>query len=166
MMVGRNPGINEDRQGLPFVGRGGELFEGWLRGLGVSRDQIWLTNLLKCYTKADRKPRSSEITTCWDLHLRHEIRYCRPQLICALGSEAFMATTGLERLSVRHGMLYDRRSSIGAFVLGVIHPGSALRSAAYREMMVYDASILKPLLPYALAGQIADGLPDGFTVQE
>lgn len=165
MMIGRNPGINEDRQGLPFVGRGGKVFESWLNGLGLHRDQIWLTNLLKCYTVADRKPKSSEITTCWDLHLRHEIAYCRPQLICAMGSEAFMATTGHDRLTHRHGIIYDRRDSVGAFVMGVIHPGSALRSEMYTAMMIEDAKILKPLIPFALAGQLADGLPEPFEAQ-
>lgn len=164
-MIGRNPGINEDKQGLPFVGRGGKVFESWLRGLGVARDQIWLTNLLKCYTSKDRPPKSYEITTCWDLHLRHEIEFCRPSLICALGSEAFMATTGHDRLTHRHGIIYDRREELGAFVIGVIHPGSALRSGVYLEMMIEDGKVLKPLLPHALGGVLRDGLPEGFDAQ-
>jgi len=166
MMIGRNPGINEDREGRPFVGRGGKVFEGWLRGLGVTRDQIWLTNLLKCYTAADRKPKSNEITTCWDTHLRHEIAFCRPKLICALGSEAFTATTGRDRLSERHGIIYDQNEELGAFVIGVIHPGSAMRSGHYMAMMVEDGTVLKPLLPYALDGRLREhGLPEGFQAQ-
>lgn len=165
-MIGRNPGINEDRQGLPFVGRGGKVFEGWIRGLGVERDAIWLTNLIKCYTTADRKPKQSEITTCWDLHLRRELAFCKPSLVVALGSEAFTATTGHDRLSLRHGIIYDRRSEIGAWVIGVIHPGSAMRSSAYLEMMIEDGHVLKPLIPHALSGALRQsGLPEGFESQ-
>ncbi len=165
MMIGRNPGINEDKQGLPFVGKGGKVFQGWLNGLNVERDQIWLTNLLKCYTRSDRKPKGTEITTCWDLHLRREIAFCRPDLIVSLGSEAFTATTGLDRLSYRHGIIYDRRDLLGAYVMGVIHPGSAMRSGDYMSMLVEDGEVLKPLLPYALAGKLNEGLPEGTIAQ-
>lgn len=166
MMIGRNPGINEDIKGIPFVGRGGQVFEGWLRGLGIARDQIWLTNLLKCYTTKDRPPKKVEINTCWDLHLRRELQFCKPSFVVALGSEAFTATTGHDKLSLRHGMLYDRRSEIGAWVIGVIHPGSAMRSSSYLEMMVEDGIILKPLLPWALSGQLREyGLPRGYGAQ-
>lgn len=162
-MIGRNPGINEDKQGLPFVGRGGKVFEGWLKGLGISREDIWLTNLIKCYSAADRKPKQAEINTCWDLHLRRELAFCRPSLVVALGSESFTATTGLDKLSLRHGMIYDRLTEIGAFVLGAIHPGSAMRSSVYLDMMVEDGNTLKPLLPYALSGQLREsGLPPGW----
>jgi uracil-DNA glycosylase len=167
MMVGRNPGINEDRTGQPFVGRGGKVFQAWLNGLGITREHIWLTNLLKCYTTKDRKPKKVEITTCWDLHLRREIQFCRPSLIVALGSEAFNATTGKDRLSVRHGIIYNRMNELNAFVIGVIHPGSAMRSGAYLDMMREDGVILKPLLAWALNGYIRQNsdLPAGFIWQ-
>jgi uracil-DNA glycosylase family 4 len=166
MMIGRNPGINEDKIGKPFVGRGGELFEKWLNAIGLERDQIWLTNLLKAYTTADRKPKKNEIGICWDLHLQHELAYCRPHLIVPLGAEAFESTTGLTRLSYRHGILYDRRPQLGAYVMGVIHPGSALRSAAFKDMMVEDARRLYPLLPLALSGRLLeDGPPEEYEPQ-
>jgi uracil-DNA glycosylase family 4 len=166
MFIGRNPGINEDKEGRPFVGRGGQLFESWLNALGISRDQIWLTNLLKCYTSADRKPKQAEITTCWHEHLRHEIAFCRPHFIVSLGSEAFTATTGHDRLTHRHSIIYDRRPDLGAYVMGVIHPGSALRSGEYMQSMIEDAAALKPLLPLILSGELLQaGLPEGITAQ-
>lgn len=161
MMIGRNPGYNEDEIGKPFVGRGGELLEGWLRGLGLERDQIWLTNTLKCYTQADRKPKGREVNTCWNAHLRWEIAFCKPELIIPLGAEAFNVTTGLDQLTYRHGILYDKRESMNAYVMGVIHPGSALRSSEYMSMMIEDAKALKPLLPIALEERLLrDGPPE------
>jgi DNA polymerase len=166
MMIGRNPGINEDKLGKPFVGRGGEVLEAWLRGLGLKREQVWLTNTMKCYTQADRKPKGREVNTCWNAHLRWEIAYCRPELIIPLGAEAFQVTTGLQQLTYRHGILYDKREAMKAYVMGVIHPGSALRSAEYKSMMVEDAQNLKPLLPIALAGRLLeDGPPEGLIAQ-
>ncbi len=122
MMVGRNPGINEDKEGLPFMGQGGKILQAWLNGLGVTRDHIWLTNLVKCYTPGTRQLKGKEIATCWDLHLKREIQCCRPHLIVALGSEAFAQTTGKDKLTHRHGIIYDMRGSMGAYVMGVIHP--------------------------------------------
>ncbi len=165
LVLGRNPGINEDRQGLPFVGRGGQILEAWLQGLGITREDIWLTNTLKCYTAADRKPKAKELSTCWDLHLSREIGLCRPDLIVALGAEAFQTTTGLTQLTNRHGILYDRIAELGAYVMGVIHPGSALRSNLFKDMMIEDAKMLKPLLPITLAGTLKQALPDGYTAQ-
>lgn len=160
MMIGRNPGINEDQVGLPFVGRGGQLFQAWLRGLEITREDIWLTNLLKCYSLKDRKPKKSEINTCFSLHLKREIEWCRPQLIIPMGAEAFAAMTGLDKLTQRHGILYDRRRELGAYVMGIIHPGSALRDASYKHMMIEDGQQLKPLLHFALQNDlIASGPP-------
>lgn len=166
MIVGRNPGINEDKEGRPFVGRGGQVFEAWLRGIGLSREQIWLTNTMKCYTNKDRKPKQKELDTCWDLHLSKEIAHCQPHLIVALGAEAFTTFTGLDRLSHRHGILYDRRDSYGAYVMGVIHPGSALRDNSFMQAMIDDAKRLKPIVPIALSGQMfTTQLPEGYELQ-
>lgn len=163
MLVGRNPGINEDEIGRPFVGRGGELFQAWLNGLGITRDDIWLTNLCKCYTTADRKPKQKEIDTCFQLHLRREILFCKPRLIVPMDAEAFAACAGKDRLSIKHGMLYDRHAFLNAYVMGIIHPGSALRDAGYLKMLLDDGKRLKPLLHHMLAGE--PGLPAGYEPQ-
>ncbi len=72
----------------------------------------------------------------------------------------------LRSLGLRSAGIYDRRPTLGAYAMGVIHPGSAMRSHEYMDLMIEDAQILKPLLPQALAGTLLTDFPDDIDVQD
>lgn len=106
MIVGRNPGANEDRVGRGFVGNAGRRLDQWLAGHDssgntvhgplVQRRTAWVTNIAHCYSTGNRAPTESEWTTCAVLHLREEIRVLQPRLILAFGAEAMMAISGFK----------------------------------------------------------------------
>lgn len=94
LLVGEAPGEQEDRQGLPFVGRAGQLLENMLRAAGLSSEQdVYIANVLKCRPPGNRNPAGDEIAACQD-YLHQQIRHIRPGIIVALGR--FAAQTLLE----------------------------------------------------------------------
>jgi len=106
MFVGRNPGREEAFQGKPFVGRSRQSFNAMLSILGLSREQVWVTYLMKCYTtvpKLDRAPTKEEIDTCVMVHLDKEIDFVKPRVIVTLGKDAFFKLTDGEHGSTCSG---------------------------------------------------------------
>ncbi|HEX7392574.1 MAG TPA: uracil-DNA glycosylase [Thermoplasmata archaeon] len=85
LFVGEAPGRDEDLSGRPFVGRGGKLLEEALDDAGVRRDQVRITNLVKCRPPGNRRPRKDETAICTSLYLMSEIESVKPRVICALG---------------------------------------------------------------------------------
>lgn len=94
MVVGQNPGSEEDETGVPFVGRGGEELDVWLGLLGLSRQRIVVTNIVKCHTHNNRKPRTREITTCEEAWLRRELEAFPVQVVIPLGRPALEGLVG------------------------------------------------------------------------
>ncbi|HAY46794.1 MAG TPA: hypothetical protein DCY55_11010, partial [Gammaproteobacteria bacterium] len=87
MFVGEAPGAEEDRQGEPFVGRAGQLLDNIFRALGVAREDIYISNILKCHPPTNRDPRSKEIDGCRDF-LNRELQIVNPSVVIALGGVA------------------------------------------------------------------------------
>lgn len=84
MLVGEAPGAEEDRQGLPFVGRAGQLLTAMLRALGFTREQVYIANILKCRPPGNRDPRPEEVACC-EGYLQRQIDLVRPRILLALG---------------------------------------------------------------------------------
>src|SRR5439155_21823297 len=85
MFVGEAPGAEEDRQGLPFVGRAGGLLNELLEGIGLRREDVFIANVLKCRPPGNRDPQPVEIETCRP-YLFDQIRLIEPKLVCTLGN--------------------------------------------------------------------------------
>jgi uracil-DNA glycosylase len=85
MFIGEAPGFHEDRQGLPFVGAAGGLLTGLLEGIGLTRDRVYIANVLKCRPPGNRDPQPDEIESCqpW---LAEQIDLIDPRVICSLGN--------------------------------------------------------------------------------
>lgn len=94
MVVGRNPGKSEDEQCKPFVGRSGRFLDSYLLECGLSRDEVYVTNTIKCHTKQNREPDILEIKTCTELWLHKEYRALQPRLIFILGNDAYRGIFG------------------------------------------------------------------------
>lgn len=100
MFVGEAPGADEDRQGEPFVGRGGQLLNRWLVDLGLSRDDVYIANVLKCRPPGNRDPKPLEVDRCSPF-LQAQIRAIEPKVIVALGRHAGMLLSRREDMTLR-----------------------------------------------------------------
>lgn len=94
MVVGRNPGRDEDNGGEPFIGRAGKFLMDWLGEVGLSREQVYITNCVKCFTENNRPPTDTEIETCSRLWLREEGVALNPRLLIVLGMDAYYGVFG------------------------------------------------------------------------
>ena len=125
MFVGEAPGADEDIQGIPFVGRAGQLLTKMIEAINLKRDQVYIANVIKCRPPGNRNPEPDEIEQC-EPFLFRQIEAVRPKVIVALGS--FAAKTLLrsdESISRLRGRIYDFH---GAKLIPTFHPSFLLRS--------------------------------------
>jgi uracil-DNA glycosylase family 4 len=125
MFVGEAPGFHEDRQGVPFVGRSGQLLDQLLAEAGIQRSQVVIANVLKCRPPDNRDPLPDEVETCrwW---LRRQVHLVDPAVICTLGSFATRWALGPQaRITRDRG---QRFIVSGRTVVPTFHPSAALRS--------------------------------------
>jgi len=125
MFVGEAPGADEDIQGIPFVGRAGQLLTKMILAINLERDQVYIANVIKCRPPGNRNPEPDEIAAC-EPFLFQQIDAVRPRVIVALG--AFAAKTLLRKedpISRLRGRVYDFR---GAKLIPTFHPSFLLRS--------------------------------------
>ena len=143
LFVGEAPGRNEDLRGEPFVGAAGRMLNDLLAIAGLSRDDVYIANVLKCRPPGNRDPRPEEIQTCTPF-LREQTRTIDPEVLVTLGkfSTQFVLKTqmGITRL---HG----RVQRAGKFlVFPIFHPAAALYDGAKREALENDFVTLGQLL--------------------
>ncbi len=125
MFVGEAPGLHEDKQGVPFVGRSGQLLDRLLADAGIAREQVVIANVIKCRPPDNRDPLPEEIDTCrwW---LRRQVHLVDPAVICTLGSFATQWALGKQaRITRDRG---QRFTVSGRTVVPTFHPSAALRS--------------------------------------
>ena len=124
LFVGEGPGADEDMQGLPFVGRGGQLLNNMIAAMGLSREQVYVANIVKCRPPKNRVPEPVEALTCTPF-LFQQIGVVRPKLIVALGATAATYMTGSKAsLSVLRGKVHD---CMGTKLIVTYHPAYLLR---------------------------------------
>jgi DNA polymerase len=124
MFVGEGPGADEDAQGLPFVGKAGQLLNNMITAMGLRREQVYIANIVKCRPPANRVPEPVEANTCSQFLLR-QIDVVQPQIIVALGSTA--ATYLLGRKQSLAGLRGRWHSCRGAKLAVTYHPAFLLR---------------------------------------
>ncbi len=147
MFVGEAPGAEEDRQGLPFVGRAGQLLNQMLEGIGLSRQEVFIANVLKSRPPGNRDPQPLEIEACKP-YLFEQIRLIEPTVICTLGNFATKLLSGNPAGITRvHGA--PQVHELGGrtvFLLPLFHPAAALRTPAVKETLRTDIEKLPSLL--------------------
>ncbi|HEU4975908.1 MAG TPA: uracil-DNA glycosylase [Baekduia sp.] len=154
MFVGEAPGRNEDEQGRPFVGQAGQLLDRLLDEIGLTREQVFITNVLRCRPPGNRDPHPVEIEHCQDW-LFGTIEQVEPSVICTLGNFATKLlrgdTTGIMRL---HGRPEVRTIGPRAVRLyPVFHPAAALYTPANVEVLRQDFQRLPELLALGAPAQ-------------
>ena len=140
MLVGEGPGANEDQQGVPFVGRAGQLLDDMLSIIGLDRTKVYITNIVKCRPPENRDPLNVEQDMCIG-YLRRQIGLLRPKILVSLGRIAAMRLIdGDFRITRDHGKWYDVD---GMRMMAVYHPSALLRDPSRRPETFDDLKSLQ-----------------------
>ena len=135
MFVGEGPGAEEDRKGEPFVGAAGKRLDQWIARIGLSRDDVYIANIVKCRPPGNRVPLPDEAKAC-RVYLMRQIRAIRPEVLCTLGGTALNHLLGVEeRITQARGRWRDLD---GIPVLPTYHPAFILRNAAREPEALRD----------------------------
>jgi uracil-DNA glycosylase len=143
MFVGEAPGADEDAQGIPFVGRAGQLLTKIIEAIGLTRDDVYIANVIKCRPPQNRNPEQDEVDTC-EPFLFRQIDTIKPKVIVALGT--FAARTllrTLDPISRLRGRVYDYR---GAKLIPTFHPAYLLRNPSSKREVWEDMKVARKLL--------------------
>jgi uracil-DNA glycosylase len=151
MFVGEAPGAEEDRQGLPFVGRAGQLLEQLLNEIEMTRQDVFIANVLKSRPPCNRDPLPAEIDACQP-YLWRQIELIEPRVIATLGNFATKLLsgnpTGITR--VRGTPQVHELGGRTVFLFPLLHPAAALRTPAMKDMLSEDFAKLPALLTEVL----------------
>ncbi len=142
MFIGEAPGRDEDEQGRPFVGAAGKYLNGLLRRAGVEREQVFITNIVKCRPPGNREPNPDEVEACREF-LDGQIAAIQPKVICLLGRPATVALLG-RSVSMKdvHGKQIERN---GIIYIPLYHPAAALHNYKVAPLLTADFESLAPL---------------------
>jgi uracil-DNA glycosylase family 4 len=147
MFVGEAPGAEEDRQGLPFVGRAGALLTELLEGIGLKREDVFINNVVLCRPPGNRDPQPDEIDACrpW---LEQRIELIEPRVICTLGNFATKLLTGNPAGITKVRGTPQQQMIGGRFVhlLPLFHPAAGLRTPRVAEQLREDFERIPALL--------------------
>ena len=135
MFVGEAPGRDEDEQGIPFVGRAGQLLTKIIEAIGLTREDVYIANVIKCRPPENRNPEPDEVETC-EPFLFQQIDTIKPKVIVALGTFAARALLRtLDPISRLRGRVYDYR---GAKLIPTFHPAYLLRNPSSKREVWED----------------------------
>ena len=151
MFVGEGPGAQEDKQGLPFVGRAGGLLNELLAGIGLKRDDVFIANAVKCRPPGNRDPHPVELEACSG-YLERQLELIRPRVVATLGNFATRLLTQ-SRAPISKVRGTPQIHTLGGrevLVLPVFHPAAALRNPALRDSLEEDFAALLKLLDQPL----------------
>jgi DNA polymerase len=143
MFIGEAPGHDEDMQGIPFVGRAGQLLTKMIEAMGLKREQVFIANILKCRPPNNRDPNTEEVTACISI-LKKQIEIIRPRFICMLGriaAQTLLATDST--LGKLRGTLHDWN---GSKVLVTYHPSALLRNPNWKKPAWEDLQLLMQMM--------------------
>jgi uracil-DNA glycosylase family 4 len=135
MFIGEGPGFHEDRQGRPFVGAAGKFLEDLLASIGLDRQQVYITNLVKCRPPGNRDPRDDELEACTSAYLDRQIDAINPKVIVTLGRFSMARYFPNARISSVHGRAQPVN---GRLVVPMYHPAAALHQPALRSAIEAD----------------------------
>ena len=143
MFVGEAPGADEDVQGEPFVGRAGQLLTKIIEAIGLTREDVYIANVIKCRPPQNRNPEQDEVDTC-EPFLFQQIDVIKPKVVVALGTFAARALLRtLDPISRLRGRVFDYR---GAKLIPTFHPAYLLRNPSSKREVWEDMKLVRSLL--------------------
>lgn len=145
MFIGEGPGFHENQQGKPFVGQAGKFLDELLANAGVKREEVFITNVVKCRPPGNRDPQPDELEACAK-YLDRQIELINPKIIVTLGRFSMTKFFGAVKISQIHG----NSKKIGErLVVAMYHPAAALHQPALKSTLLEDFSKLKNYLQNA-----------------
>jgi uracil-DNA glycosylase family 4 len=148
IFIGEGPGYNEDREGRPFVGQAGGLLNELLRAIGWRREEVFITNVVKCRPPGNRDPEPTEIAACAP-YLERQLAVLDPAVIVTLGRHSLQTFMPGARISATHGTARPTDPATGATdatTYAMYHPAAALRQGSLKETMLTDMCGLPDVL--------------------
>jgi uracil-DNA glycosylase len=145
MFIGEGPGFHEDQQGRPFVGAAGQLLVDMLRTIGLRREEVFITNVVRCRPPGNRDPLPDELATC-DAYTQRQIAVLDPRLIVTLGRYSMARFFGPGSMRDLHGR---NREVNGITCLAMYHPAAILRTPTPEMRRIYEEDFRK--IPALLA---------------
>lgn len=149
LFVGEAPGYWEDVKGLPFVGAAGKVLNELFTKIGLLRESVFITNVVKCRPPENRDPTPSEIKTCTSLYLDRQIVLVQPKVIATLGrysTSYIFSTAGLETvesITKFRGRIYQAKfQGFSVLVAPMYHPAAVLHNPKYRDGLERDFQLL------------------------
>ena len=162
MFVGEGPGFDEDRQGRPFIGRSGQFLTESLNKIGIKRESVYITNVVKCRPPDNRDPLPNELEAC-AAYLDQQVELINPRIIVTLGRFSMRRWFPNGSITRIHGQI--RNIGRGRVALAMFHPAAALRNPQWRSEFDKDMQKLPVLIDRARnaneAADRGDGLPAG-----
>jgi uracil-DNA glycosylase family 4 len=134
ILIGEAPGKNEDEQGKPFVGAAGRVLNQALEKADIKRDEVFITNVVKCRPPGNRVPENDERSIC-SQYLYREISLIAPKIICILGSTAYSSILGGKSITKNRGKIVERN---GLKYFLTIHPAAAIYNKELRSVLNND----------------------------
>lgn len=140
LLVGEGPGASEDEQGVPFVGVAGKLLDDMLAMIGIQRESVYITNIVKCRPPQNRDPLNPEKEACLS-YLRRQIALMQPKIIVCLGRIAAMELIRPEyKITIEHGQFSQKD---GIWYTALYHPAALLRDGSKKPESFVDLKILQ-----------------------
>jgi uracil-DNA glycosylase family 4 len=155
MFVGEGPGFHENEQGRPFVGAAGKFLGDLLAGIGMKREEVFITNVVKCRPPQNRDPELDELKACND-YLERQIDLINPKVIVTLGRFSMQKFFPDAKISAIHG---QARTFGSRLVVAMFHPAAALHQPQYRSLIENDFKKLPDFIAKVEAVQSASPAP-------
>ncbi len=143
MFIGEGPGFHENEQGRPFVGAAGKFLEELLTKIGLSREQVFITNVVKCRPPGNRDPKPEEVDLCTKQFLERQIQLINPSVIITLGRYSMGLYLPHAKISDVHGQALRIK---GRMVVPMYHPAAALHQGSLKPVVEADFLRLRELL--------------------
>lgn len=146
MFIGEGPGFHENEQGRPFVGAAGKFLEELLASIGMSREQVFITNVVKCRPPGNRDPLPLEVETCTSSYLERQIQAISPRVIVTLGRYSMGLFLPNAKISHVHGQAMQVK---GRLIVPMYHPAAALHQQSLKPVVESDFARLPQLIAKA-----------------
>ena len=135
MFIGEGPGADEDKQGIPFIGRAGKLMNMAFEAIGLKREEVYIANIVKCRPPGNRNPEDDEATVCLN-YLRNQVILVKPKIVVLLGSVALKNILGKEYgITASRGKWVEKR---GIWYMPTWHPAALLRDENKKIDFIMD----------------------------
>ena len=143
MFIGEGPGAQEDEQGRPFVGAAGQLLDKMIGAIGLSREQVYIANAVKCRPPGNRTPLPEEVQSCLP-YLRAQVKLIQPKIIVCLGATAARAVIAPDvRITRARGVWIERK---GYWLMPTYHPAALLRDVSKKKEAWLDFQAIRDKL--------------------